>query len=1033
MKRLISILVITAMLLASVMAMIPAFADEIETPKAPTEGTYNVDWKALVDAGKMAASDNNKVIENFASMYTPVADANSLTLTKVAGSGSDGATYYSTDMFVLSETTYYEYVVTAKNSSATAYGGIVFAYDTEGYPYMIIGSTDNESDDGEISEFRVQKGKNGNYAPGIPDRGFLKLAITDGFGTIKVVYDGYNVSVYGLTDAANGTYELVPNTTFTLPEGSKIALGTFARAHRTNVIKDAALTAKGRESAAILAGASETKIALAAALDAAYDVILTDYTDETSGVLASAIETAELAFAAETEVEADVTAATTAINAAIAALVAEKADLTRLVMYYSMLKYRDNAMYNQDEVAALLAEAEAAMENKSILQSEVDALVGKMGMISELAPIYSAADFANMDPNGSYILMEDIEITAAYGEFKGYLNGNGKTITVKDCGVFGTLNGATVFDFTIDGSITGTSHVGALATDAKGNIAITNVINNATINVNKGGQNVGGFIGQGKGTNITFTNCVNNADIIGGRTSGFYATTVSGEINLYFYNCINKGNISCGEGVSTNPAAGFVARTASDGTTKNIVFEYCANYGDINSKYSAGAFFGCGKATDIKLYGCVVTDTTVTAADNQGHMRPVGGVIGGSTGDDGVVNVDIDACYFQVDVNVIKNKKNNPVAAIVGGVTGSVSIKNVIVTGSVTTVDEYAYRLTSVAADRLTVENVLVDVELNIPEIPDTSKDPISGTGEGETPVYPNKEPADTTPNTDMEAFDEDSTVIAAKGIIAMQAAAMEMNVENKIEATEEYVAGLAALKTKAEVVLDAAKADVLATLEAAKDAALYTEESYAEYKAAYDAIVETINGAADAEALAAIDVAALKTAAEAKLVTLEAKAEADAKAEAEAEAAAKAKELADAKATYLIALSAKRENAGKVFTDASYTEYSAAFDAIKAQIEGAADMAALQAIDVAALKVAAENKLAVNVPAAPEAPDADNKDDDNKNDETDKATEENKDDETEAPKADKGCGSTPIIIIAIVVVICGGVALFVMQKKKEN
>ena len=258
----------------------------------------------------------------------------------------------------------------------------------------------------------------------------------------------------------------------------------------------------------------------------------------------------------------------------------------------------------------------------------------------------------------------------------------------------------------------------------------------------------------------------------------------------------------------------------------------------------------------------------------------------------------------------------------------------------------------------------------------------------------------------------------------------------------------VAAAMTAAEANLE--EADLVAALEAAKkelvtsiptaDYVPYTGASYREYLAAIDDLKDKIEAAADMAALEAIDVAADRAAAEAKLVTLEAQAEADAAAKAEAEAAAKAeaeaaakKAFDDAKANALIALSAKRENAGKVFTDASYTEYSAAFDAIKAQIEGAADIAALQAIDVAALKVAAENKLAVNVPAAPEAPDADNKDDDNKNDETDKATEENKDDETEAPKDDKGCGSTPIIIVAIVVVVCGGVALFVMQKKKEN
>ena len=72
------------------------------------------------------------------------------------------------------------------------------------------------------------------------------------------------------------------------------------------------------------------------------------------------------------------------------------------------------------------------------------------------------------------------------------------------------------------------------------------------------------------------------------------------------------------------------------------------------------------------------------------------------------------------------------------------------------------------------------------------------------------------------------------------------------------------------------------------------------------------------------------------------------------------ASELAKAKLAALTVLSAKRENAGNVFTAASYNEYLTAFDAIVAQINSAQSLEALAAVDVALLKVNAENKLVV-------------------------------------------------------------------------
>ena len=55
MKRIISVLIIVAMMLASVLALIPTSA--LESATAPTNArmTYNVNWKELVEDGTMRA------------------------------------------------------------------------------------------------------------------------------------------------------------------------------------------------------------------------------------------------------------------------------------------------------------------------------------------------------------------------------------------------------------------------------------------------------------------------------------------------------------------------------------------------------------------------------------------------------------------------------------------------------------------------------------------------------------------------------------------------------------------------------------------------------------------------------------------------------------------------------------------------------------------------------------------------------------------------------------------------------------------
>jgi hypothetical protein len=118
-----------------------------------------------------------------------------------------------------------------------------------------------------------------------------------------------------------------------------------------------------------------------------------------------------------------------------------------------------------------------------------------------------------------------------------------------------------------------------------------------------------------------------------------------------------------------------------------------------------------------------------------------------------------------------------------------------------------------------------------------------------------------------------------------------------------------------------------------------YTAESYAEYSTAYDSIRSQINAAADVATLNAINVSTLKSNAEKKLVSV-------------------ASILQNKKSELLSALGTKISNSNSMYTADSYTAYSNAFDAITSKINSASDLDALNAIDVASLKLAAENKL---------------------------------------------------------------------------
>ena len=418
MKRLISVLVLVAMMLSTVLAIVPASAaKDSETATF----TYNVNWKELYEAGTMKAQwVFNTSQNNFENRFTVNATENAISFEAIGG-GADRY-YYSSKMFPITEETYYEYVLEARNNPAnpTGYAGVVFAYgqDDEAYiengdkgsndehivcPYIIYGALQNQSDEGESFYLDVNYGhQNSEYMINPSTAEGVGLATADGYNTYKFVYDGYKVTIFYLK--AEGEFEQIfADFDFTLPEGSKVAFGVYNREGTRNAaVRNAVLTAYNAATPVIIA-----KDALAASIatgdaEAAKGV----YTTTTTAALTAALEAAKTALAAEAATadalyaaKADLDAAIAALkvgankaalNAKIAeaeaALTADKFDATAFAAYTAVLEAAKavNADVDAEQPVADKALADLVEAIRVLVNADKTALAAKIAAVEAL-------------------------------------------------------------------------------------------------------------------------------------------------------------------------------------------------------------------------------------------------------------------------------------------------------------------------------------------------------------------------------------------------------------------------------------------------------------------------------------------------------------------------------------------------------------------------------------------------------------------------------------------------------------------------
>ena len=696
-----------------------------------------------------------------------------------------------------------------------------------------------------------------------------------------------------------------------------------------------------------------------------------------------------------------------------------KVDVSALVEKLEEINSIENIedKYNIKTINLWIEKTQIAIDNPDISESEVTALLAEYEEIIQnvAQPIASAEDFVAMQENGSYILTENITLTEPVASFKGFLNGNGKTVTLEGTdGIFTTLDGAIIRNLTIEGEINSNDGVGALAANALGEIYVTNVINNANVFANGANKNASGFIANvTSDAEIYFDTCANNANISGGITAGFLANVEDGEVYLYFYNCVNKGAISCNENEILTSASGFVAN-ATNGNVKVVELTYCANLGQISSTYTAGAFFACGKG-NIQIYGCVnVGNVFVDYNNPTENALSIGSFVGNV--EDKTYAVTIENSIQTGSLTVENTPENTPSALLVGDADGVITVRNVIISGKIISTNDNVYKIT--ANKNAIIENTVINVQFEKRTTFDGDFLP--------TIDVPNNNAIDQTPNTDTSGISDEIEAEREELAYNVILSSASLDIDLKIQAFDTYFEFVTTVFENIE--LNRLKLSAKTAIQEAKKAITdYSADSYVLYIAEMEKILTTVNSAKTIEEFENIDIDSLIANADSLLITLK-----------EAEAT----ELEIAKKNAITLLSAKRENAGNVYTASSYKDYCAAFDTIVAQINEATSLKALEMLDISALKVAAEVKLIVAIPEPQEELEDDNKAvddflDDDKNNYDDNDVEN----ETLAPISDttsnNGCNSalsmSSIIVLSVIIALFSLSSVFSKNKQYKK
>lgn len=181
--------------------------------------------------------------------------------------------------------------------------------------------------------------------------------------------------------------------------------------------------------------------------------------------------------------------------------------------------------------------------------------------------IEDAEDLAKVTGSGHYALANDIDLTdtkyagksitpALSDAFSGTFDGNRHTISglcintksKNGVGLFGTVNGASIQNLKVEGSVTGTNSgfVGGIVGKTQGNVTITNCSFTGSVSATKSGSSngAGGIVGRVNAGTLKVENCANHATVTAEKASAAGIIGYGGSNKVTITNCYNDGAIS---------------------------------------------------------------------------------------------------------------------------------------------------------------------------------------------------------------------------------------------------------------------------------------------------------------------------------------------------------------------------------------------------------------------------------------------------------------------------------------------------------
>ena len=372
MKKIISALLVAVLAVSSILAVIPASADE-------AKATYNVNW-----IKQTYSSYSPSGTKGDASVYEGKFDVTkkSDSIASNAKSGAEEYYYISNSQFPLEDGAQYEYTFKVK-ANGSKYAGVPFAIDGN-TPYVIYSNFKDE--------VRFCKGPRSNE---IADTVEPSLTLDSGYAQFKVTFDGLSATIYA---KVSGDYK--QQAKITLESGSKIVLGVYSRegtgdSQRTATLKNAVLKGMNDAAAKVINAYSSGP---AATLKNYVEEIKTkhneaDYTADSYKALKTALDSATKTAAKENlssdEVESAKAAIDSAVSKLVAATSANPAKLNAMIAEYEKLKEYEieYTVISFAMVTKAVEDAKELLSKTGVKQSELDAAADVIqGRINELLP-----------------------------------------------------------------------------------------------------------------------------------------------------------------------------------------------------------------------------------------------------------------------------------------------------------------------------------------------------------------------------------------------------------------------------------------------------------------------------------------------------------------------------------------------------------------------------------------------------------------------------------------------------------------------